>query len=98
MQRTRARKILLNSKDQFNFNDAPDYVVNAFFDRCFVNGISYEGMIKLIRWIDYGNIDRRKIDRLWSNCYREPYKLNWYAYNCHLKCVIYLNGIPRYKK
>lgn len=107
LQRTGARRIRLNSADQFQFDDAPDYIVNAFFAKCtykkritvvtfcFVNGISYDGLISLIRWTDFEEKDRIKICKLWLDCLREPYKSSWYSYNCHLKCVTYLSGSRR---
>lgn len=103
-QRTRARIIRLNADDLFSFDHAPDYIINSFFDNCtykkrltvvtfcFVNGIQYDDLLKLIRWKDVTKFDYRKVQKLWSDSSREPYKSKWFAYNCHLKRVIYLNG------
>lgn len=110
-QRRSAQRRLLNRLDILNWDDAPDYVIDAIFDThcsyrnrhivtifCYLNAIQKYQMNEIVRWRDYTASKRRKVDQLWVDCEREPYRSQWYGYCTLDRRVCYLNGKYKYEK
>lgn len=102
--RVKARKILLENIDVIAFRNVPDFIVDSFFGDCthknrllvcvfsYLNGISKYQLFQLIRWKDFNQKNRNKIEMLLLDLERPEYQAKYYSYNVHHGMVMFLNG------
>lgn len=103
-RRTNARRILLTRQDMCDFSDVPENIVDCFFGCCsyykrlivttfgFINGINPYNLLRLVRWIDISNSDVAKVERLFMDLKKEPYRYKYRSYSVYSHCYEYCNG------
>lgn len=104
-----ARRTVLQRKDLVDFTYVPDFIINSFFGSCnyknrlhvstfcYVNGINFEGLLKLIHWNDVRDCEIQKVKSLMTVDYeKDQYRQKYYSYCTRRKLVVYLNGNVRY--
>lgn len=103
-----AMKRRLNSYDVFRFDNAPDFIVKAFFGQSsyrkrllvstfgYLNGIQWEDLLEILQWRKFRHDQMKQIKDLYLIYFeKDEYRRRYYSYDCHRGVVSYLNGALR---